>query len=69
MLRWPLATVKWRAACAERCTCGSVRRGREIVRLRSVSYSTLDRNALGLFSGSHGLVRKKTYRLGNVIIA
>ncbi|PSU46276.1 hypothetical protein C9J12_19610 [Photobacterium frigidiphilum] len=40
MLRWPLATVKWRAACAERCTCGSVRRGREIVRLRSVSYST-----------------------------
>jgi len=34
--------LKWRAVCAERCTCGSERRGREIVRLRSASYSTLD---------------------------
>ncbi|MEL3375466.1 hypothetical protein R9S09_00895 [Escherichia coli] len=32
--------VKWRAGCAERCTSGSGRRGREIVRLRPASYST-----------------------------
>lgn len=40
MLLWRTVIVKWRAVCAERCTCGSERRGREIVRLRSASYST-----------------------------
>ena len=34
------AAFKWRAGCAERCTSGSGRRGREIVRLRPASYST-----------------------------
>ncbi len=40
MLQWLLATIKRRAVCAERCTYGSERRSREIVRLRSASYST-----------------------------
>ncbi len=31
MLLWRLATIKWRAGCAERCTSGSERRGWEIV--------------------------------------
>ena len=34
--------LEWRAACAERSTCGSGRRSREAVRLRPASYSTPD---------------------------
>ena len=30
-LLWQLATTRWRAGCAERCTSGSERRGWEIV--------------------------------------
>ncbi|MDN1867812.1 reverse transcriptase, partial [Escherichia coli] len=39
--------------CAERCTSGSGRRGREIVRLRPASYSTLGRKSLVLSGGRH----------------
>ena len=42
MLLWQLATIRWRAGCAERCTSGSERRDWEIVLLRPVSYSTFE---------------------------
>ena len=44
---------KWRAGCAERCTSGSGRRGREIVRLRPASYSTQHMAGLRLCGVHH----------------
>ena len=41
MLQWLLATIKRRAVCAERCTYGSERRGREIVRLNVLPLTLL----------------------------
>src|SRR5712692_10222505 len=51
------ATLEWRAGCAERCTSGSGRRGREIVRLRPVSHSTADGQGLCLLGGDPGSVQ------------
>ena len=46
----PWTALEWRAVCAERCTYGSGRRGREIVRLRPASYSTMDAGRLAVSS-------------------
>ena len=43
--------LEWRAVCAERCTYGSERRSREIVRLRPASYSTPHRQRLRVSGG------------------
>lgn len=52
--QWRSPVFKWRAGCAEKCTCGSERRGREIVRLRPASYSTLGRKPLVLSGSRYG---------------
>src|ERR1039457_673771 len=53
----PSATLERRAGCAERGMSGSGRRGREIVRLRPVSYSTPHGARLHLPGRGGGLVR------------
>jgi hypothetical protein len=66
MLNWLLATIKRRAVCAERCTYGSERRGREIVRLRSASYSTMVWFTMDLPGGRNGPVRTAGCWLGAI---
>ncbi|RRK81497.1 reverse transcriptase, partial [Escherichia coli] len=51
--QWRSPAFKWRAGCAERCTSGSGRRGREIVRLRPASYSTQHMAGLRLCGVHH----------------
>ncbi|MBD9993118.1 hypothetical protein FOT49_25545, partial [Citrobacter freundii] len=54
---WRSPAFKWGAGCAERCTSGSGRRGREIVRLRPASYSTPHLAGLAVSGGGYRSLR------------
>lgn len=61
-----MPAFKRRAGCIERCTSGSVRRGREIVRLRPASYSTLGSREIALPGCRYGSLRAPSDGLGAV---
>ncbi len=65
MLLWLWATLEWRAVCAERCTCGSERRSREIARLRPASYSTVDIWRLALCSRCYWFIFSTSCGMGD----
>lgn len=65
--QWRSPVFKWRAGCAERCTSGLERRGREIVRLRPVAYSTKDTGRLALSGYRDGFIFSAYCGLAHVI--